>query len=235
MSIGFGTQARIGQLYPSGGICDFEVQRMAPEGVQFVTTRMSFRDTSKASDLALVRHIEDHAALLADAKVDLIAFNCTAASLLAGPEVINQRIRTATGIAATTTIEAVFAALNAMSAQKIALFTPYRDDVIEDEKAFFIREGFTVAAEAHLPCLDPVAQGSIPPQQWLDLAARTGTKDCDALLFSCAGIHISPVIAEIEEVTGRPVITSNSALLWHVLRLLQINTPVLDFGRLFEL
>ena len=82
MSIGFGHRARIGQLYPSGGLCDFEVQRMAPEGVQFVTTRMSFRDTSRESDLALVQDVEAHARLLADAKAELIAFNCNAASLM---------------------------------------------------------------------------------------------------------------------------------------------------------
>ena len=33
MSLGFGTTARIGQLYPSGGLCDYEPQLMAPAGV----------------------------------------------------------------------------------------------------------------------------------------------------------------------------------------------------------
>lgn len=60
--------------------------------MQFLTTRMSFRDTNRKADITLVRDIETHAGLLADARVDLIAFNCTAASLLAGPETIRARI-----------------------------------------------------------------------------------------------------------------------------------------------
>ncbi|MFB9947980.1 hypothetical protein ACFFP0_03920 [Rhizobium puerariae] len=233
MSLGFGYRARIGQLYPSGGICDFEMQRMAPEGVQFLTTRMSFRDTSKQSDIDLVANLERDAQLLADAKVDLIAFNCTAASLIAGPKNVCSRIEKATGIRATTTIEAVEAALRTLSARKIALFTAYREDVVEAEKAYLANEGFEVVAEGHIECLEPIAQGSLLPEAWLDLAKATDTRQCDALLFSCAGIYISPVIAEIETVTGKPVVTSNSALLWHVLNELGLPQDGVRYGKLF--
>ena len=64
----FGWRARIGQLYPSGGLCDFEPQRMAPPGVQFVTTRMTFRGTRLEDNLRLTHAVEQHAQLLADAK-----------------------------------------------------------------------------------------------------------------------------------------------------------------------
>ncbi|HEY0297343.1 MAG TPA: arylmalonate decarboxylase [Bordetella sp.] len=228
----YGYRARVGQLYPSGGLCDFEMQRMAPEGVQFVTTRMPFRDTSKESDLALVRDLENNARLLADAQVGLIAFNCTAASLLCGPAVIRERIRAATGIDSITTIEAVEDALRRFSARRIGLFTPYRREVIESEKEYLVQQGYEICAEAHIECLDPVQQGSIPPATWLDLARRTDVSGCDTLLFSCAGIYLSPVLAGIEQATGKPVVSSNAALLWRILRELGIaGDPA--HGRLF--
>ena len=93
MALEFGWRARIGQLYPSGGLCDHEPQLMAPAGVQFLTTRLGFRKARIEDDRALVNGIENHARLLADAEVDLIAFNCTAASLVVGPDEINRRIR----------------------------------------------------------------------------------------------------------------------------------------------
>lgn len=36
MTGGFGWRARIGQLYPAGGLADSEPQTMAPDGVLFV-------------------------------------------------------------------------------------------------------------------------------------------------------------------------------------------------------
>ncbi|WP_406726860.1 hypothetical protein WJ438_22660 [Streptomyces sp. GD-15H] len=84
MSLGFGHLARIGHLYPSGGLCDYEIQLMAPDGVQFLTTRLPFRNTGIADDLGLVENLEQHARLLADADVDVIAVNCTAVTLLVG-------------------------------------------------------------------------------------------------------------------------------------------------------
>lgn len=224
--------ARVGHLYPSGGISDHEIQRMAPAGVRFLTTRMAFRDTSRESDLALARDVESHACLLADARVALIAFNCTAASLMAGPGVLEARIEAATGIPAVTTIAAVLSALSRFRARRIALFTPYRAEVIAEEVHFLAARGIEVVAGAHLPCADPVSQGEIPPGEWLRLARDTAKGDADLLLFSCAGIEIAPVIGEIEAACGRPVVTSNQALLRLVLDRLGLPSGVPGFGRL---
>lgn len=234
MSLGFGNRARVGHLYPSGGLCDFELQRMAPEGVQFVVTRMPFRYTSKASDLALVEDIETHSRLLADAHVDFIAFNCTAASLFVGPEAIRTRIHAATGLESITTIEAVLDALRVLDARRLALITPYRPEVSASEVHHLATYGFSVAAESHLPCLTPAEQGAIAPERWLGLASHLDMRACDAILFSCAGINISPVLPAIEAATGLPVVASNTALLLKVLALAGITEPVKGFGRLLS-
>lgn len=233
MSIGFGHLARIGHLYPSGGLCDFEIQAMAPEGVQFVTTRLPFRDTSIESDRTLIDDIELHAQLLADAKVDLIATNCTAAGVVNGPEAINARVEAATGIAAVTTIEAVLAACHAMGAKKIGLVTAYGEHVVTEEKAFLARHGLEVTADASRACTTPYEQGTLPPQVWREIATAL-PRDFDALLISCAGIRVSGVIQEIEDAIGRPVISSNSALLWYCLKRLGISATPVGYGTLLR-
>jgi maleate isomerase len=232
MSIGFGTRARIGQIYPSGGLCDYEPQMMAPPGVQFLTTRITFRKTGIEDDLALVAQVDDASVLLGDAKVDLIAFNCTAASLAAGPDAINSRIARATGIRSTTTIEAVLAAMAATRMKKIALITAYPDEVVQVEHDFFARQGFSVEAEAHHACTNPFDQGTTDPSRWRDLAIGLKDRNFDGLLISCAGIQVGAVLEEIEQILGRPVVTSNQSLIWHCMRLLGIKDPVHGFGSL---
>jgi len=222
----------VGQLYPSGGLADDEVQTMAPPGLRFHTTRMPFRRTGIADDLALVRDLEAQASLLADAEVELVAFNCTAASLLVGPAVIRERIARATGLASVTTIEAVLEALRAAGLRRIALATPYLPEVVRAEIDHFAELGFEVVAEAGIPCDTPVKQGRLDAEIWLDVARRLAESDADGLLLSCAGIRLSPVLGEIERLFGRPVVASNQALLWAVLRRLAMPGRPAGFGAL---
>ncbi|WP_250508119.1 aspartate/glutamate racemase family protein [Caballeronia sp. GAFFF3] len=233
MSIGFGTVARIGHLYPSGGLCDFEVQLMAPEGVQFVTTRLPFRDTSIHSDRSLVDNLEEHASLLADAKVQLIALNCTAAGVVNGPQTITSRIRTRTGLDAITTIEAVLAALDAVNAVRIGLLTPYPEQVVTAEREFLERHGIQVTSNANYPVNTPLEQALIDPKLWIEMASQL-RGSYDALLISCAGVRTSSVIEELEKLLDVPVITSNAALLWHALTLLRIEQRPTCFGTLLR-
>ncbi len=231
---GFGWKARIGQLYPSGGLCDHEPQLMAPAGVQFLTTRLRFRKSRLEDDVALVDGMESHALLLADARVDLIAFNCTAASMAVGPAEINRRVAAATGIRSVTTIEAVLAALEAARLRRFALMTAYLPEVVAAETAFFASRGYSVAAHAGIPCEDPVAQGTIPPERWKDLARSLRGTDCDGLLISCAGIQLAAVLGRIEQEFGRPVIASNQALVWRCLGLLGLADRPAGYGALLE-
>jgi maleate isomerase len=232
MSLGFGAAARIGHLYPSGGLCDYELQLMAPEGVQLVTTRMPFRRSGLADDLALLADLEAHSRLLADAEVDLIAMNCTAATMLAGPDAVNSRIRAATGIPSTTTIEAVLNALAAARVRTVALLTPYVEEVTAAEIEFLTAQGIEVVATASLPCTTPVEQATHDPAVWRELAGELRATPADGLLLSCSGIRVAPVLAAIEAEFGRPVIASNQALLWQCLRMSGVPDRPSGYGAL---
>ena len=54
----------------------------------------------------------------------------------------------------------------------------------------------------------------------LDAIVRVGAgADCEAVFASCTNLRATGVIAEAEARLGKPVITSNQALAWHMLRL----------------
>lgn len=226
------TDRHVGQLYPSGGLADDEVQTMAPAALRFHTTRMPFRRTGIADDLALVRDLEAQAVLLADAEVELVAFNCTAAGLLVGPAAIRARIAAATGLPSLTTIEAVLEAARAAGLRRVALATPYPPEVVRAEIRHLAEYGLEVVAEAGVPCDTPVAQGRLDPEIWLDVARRLADCDADGLVISCAGIRLSPVLADLEARFARPVVASNQALVWAVLRRLGMAERPTGFGAL---
>ena len=232
MSGGFGWKARIGQLYPSGGLADSEPQAMAPEGVQFVTTRLTFKRVGLEHGRGLVRDLESHARLLADAEVKLIVFNCTSASMAVGPGAINRRIEAATGIRSTTTIEAVLAALGAARFRRLGLLTPYTEDVVQAETEFLAAAGHRVTMTRTEPCTTPVQQGLMPAARWIELAEPFAGQDIDALFISCAGIQIAPVLQQIEDRLQRPVVTSNQAVVWHCLRVLGLPDRPKGYGAL---
>ncbi|RKN12803.1 arylmalonate decarboxylase [Streptomyces radicis] len=209
---------------------------MAPPGVRFLTTRMPFARTGVVDDLRLVDDLEAHASLLADAEVELIAFNCTAASMLAGSEHITRRIHAATGLPAVTTIDAVVEGLRALGARTIALLDPYPWEVERREIDYLRRHGFDVVAHGGPECHSPVEQGSIPPERW-PAEARTLVgpgSDADALLISCAGTQVAAVLDELERTVHRPVVASNQALVWKVLRTLGISHDLPRYGRLLS-
>lgn len=206
---------------------------MAPGGVQFLTTRVAFRRTGLEDDRAMIDGVAAAATLLADAEVDLIAFNCTAASMLAGPDEIRSRVAEATGgIGCVSTIEAVVGALSAVGATRIALLNPYPADVEEAEVGYFTEQGLTVVDRAGPACRTPVEQGAIHPTDWVRFAEEADTSTADAVLISCAGTQTADAIALIEQSTGLPVITSNQALLWLVLATSGITDPLPQYGRL---
>ncbi len=73
-----------------------------------------------------------------------------------------------------------------------------------------------------------------PAQFWRDRALDAARPEADAYFLSCANISAFPVIEEIEQKLGRPVITSNQAVTWEALSLLGATDRRNCPGRLFD-
>ena len=104
--------------------------------------------------------------------------------------------------------------------------------MVAAETAFFAAHGLTVTVHAGVPCGDPIAQGTIPAERWVEQARTLSGADCEGLLISCAGIQLAPVLGQIEKEFGRPVIASNQALVWHCLRMLNLPDRPPGYGAL---
>jgi maleate isomerase len=231
-----GWRGRIGLIIPSSNrLSEPQLARYSPPGVQFHTTRLRMTGVHHAPPLETLERIRGAAAMLADAKVDLILFHCTANSMEGGPgadETIASAIREATGVPATTTATAILAALRALAMRRFVLLSPYSDETNAHEVRFLEGNGFDVLAAYGLNLPSSDAYISYPPDAWYERVMERLDDRADGYFLSCTNIRAFEIIEELEAATGKPVIASNQASLWHALRLIGVPDAVPGLGRL---
>jgi maleate isomerase len=168
--------------------------------------------------------------------LDVVAFGCTSASMVIGEERVFERIREARpGVACTTPITAAFAALRALDARRIALLTPYRDDINRFIRDYIEARGVSVPVMGSFNEEDDLKAARIDAASIREAAIELGRSDrIDAVFVSCTSLRLVDAVAGIEAALGKPVTSSNHAMAWHSLRLAGIDDVRPGCGRLFE-
>jgi maleate isomerase len=236
-AIDYGDRLRVGVLIPSGNsVAEPELRAMLPLGTSMLVTRLPLRGSSKPELMHMLDRLEAASELLADACVEVIVFHCTAVSTFA-PELaqgIRHRIEKASGIRCFTTADAILAALSKLNARRVALLTPYIDEVHGREIAWLEASGVEVAGGANLGINTNTDMARLAPEEILNWARDNFSDAADALFLSCTAIKSADIIEPLERICGRPVLTSNQSMVWHLLRSSGIFEPVAGFGRLFD-
>jgi maleate isomerase len=233
-SINYGTRAKIGMMFPSANfVAEPQMNAMLPPGVSLHATRLHL-DTD--NQLSMLERTEEATALLADAEVDVIAFHCTGVTMydLSVVDQVKRRIASVTSTRTVVTADAIVDALRLLGASRIVLVSPYLQETNEREKAFLAHNAITVLADRGLQLASAAAFGAVTPQQWFDHVVAMRRPDAEAYFLSCTAIKSSETIDALEAELGKPVISSNQAVLWSALRAAGITDPVEGFGRLMR-
>ena len=232
----YGARARIGMLLPSvNQAAEPQIGALLPEGVALHTTRMKLMSSREEHVREMISDVERSATLLADADVDLIVFHCTAASMFAPgfDDAIIDRIENATGRNATSTSKACLGAFEAFDVGKITLTTPYIQETNDREVAFLESHGIEVLSETGMGIAgDGAAMLAVEPEEWRRRVNAQDEPGSDAAFISCTAVRAIEAIESVEADIGKLAVTSNQAMLWHALRLLDIGDPVPGYGRL---
>lgn len=233
---------RFGVLGPPGNTAmEYEFPSMLPAGVVFNHNRLS-RPGSGITDeslVAMAKSIDRAAYDLAQAYPEVIVYGCTSGSFLFGignEAQTAQQIAEVTGIPAATTSTAVVQALQAVNARKVALFTPYPDDINHHEVEFLTHYGFDVV------CVDSFRRATseeirmISSQQVAELVLRNRANivNADTVFISCTNLLTVDQLARLEAELGKPVISSNQASVWAALQAMGIDTQSVKAGSLFS-
>jgi maleate isomerase len=149
-------------------------------------------------------------------------------------EGIRERIEKTTGKKCFTTADAVLGALSKLGARRVSLLTPYIDEVHLREVEFLEANGFHVDGGANLGIDTNARMSELEPETILDWAQRNISDASDVCFLSCTAIKSAPIISALERSSGKPVITSNQCMIWHLLRSSEVSGATAGFGMLFD-
>lgn len=230
-----GWRARLGVLVPSiNKTMEPELYQMTPKGVSVHFARMRQKEDTVEEIQKMAQDVPRAAAELADAQVDLITFGCTSGSLIGGAgydQGLIRRIEEITHIPAITTATAVISALKELQIKKVCVATPYMEEVNVREKEFFESHDLNVISMKGLGCRGPET-ADVSVKQVYNLAKEVFRKETDGLFISCTDLRTLDVLEALEYDLDRPVVSSNQATMWMMLRKVGIREPVDGFGTL---
>ena len=215
---------------------EYEFNLMRPGWATIHTARIRLREVVVSELLDMEKEIVKEALKLADAKVDVIAFGCTSGSLIRGlghDKEIVSRIEKATKTPAVATAGAVVDALKTLNLSKISVGTPYIDEINALEKRFLEQNGFKVVKIKGLGIRENLEIGRQKPEIVRGLAESVNTPKSEGIFLSCTNLPTSEVIAGLEKRLGKPVISSNTATMWSMLRRIGRKYTTEKWGSLF--
>lgn len=219
--MGYGLRLRIGLLVPSSNTTmEPEFYEMAPEGVSVHAARMRLEDVTREGLIEMAGEARRAAGLLATAGVGVIVYGCTTGSLVGGvewEESLVGGIEDETGIKTLSTGGAVVEAIMALGGGRVAVATPYTDDLNHLERAFLESRGVEVTA---IRGLGLVRNLEIGRTGWeaVEGLVKSVAAGSDLVFISCTNLPTIHLIEKLERELKRPVVTSNQASMWAALR-----------------
>lgn len=211
--------------------------RMCPKGVGLHFTRAWNPDsitveslTNQAEDLGRAAKT-----LLPDGSLDVISYACTSGSLVIGESRVFAELNKGAPKAKTTSlISGVLRALKTIGAKRVAVCTPYLDEINEQEAVYMQAAGFEITMIKGLNLEKDSDMIRVRPEAIKALARSVDSPEADAVFISCGALRSIDIVDTLEAELGKPVICSNQAMMWDMLRLAGIEDKVPGYGRLMR-
>ena len=173
--------------------------------------------------------------ILPGVHLDAVAYSCTSGTIVLGYDAVAASIRAAhPAVPVITPITAVHAALGALGVSRVALLTPYLDELNQVMRGWLEDSGIAVAGMHGFLMEDDNDMARIPPEAILEAVLRAGerTPEAEAVFVSCTALRAADIVEEAERRLGKPVVTSIQALFWQTVREAGCRLPVAGYGRL---
>ncbi len=215
-----GRKVRVGLLVPSSNtVMENDLHAGLPKDRYTVhTARMYLVGTTREAE---IRMIEDYApkgaADVGTAELDLFVFGCTSAGSLFGLD-YDRKICRELGEAAKCeslgTISAVNQTLDARGFKRLAIITPYIDDLTQavakaattDVRKVVAAHGMNISVNVELATPTPSEIVTFALDKLRDVSF-------DGVFVSCTNFRSLEAIEDLEAAIGVPVVTSNSCVI----------------------
>ena len=228
-------ERKLGLIVPSWNtVMEYEVQRMAAGAMSVHTARIPHTADTEEKLLWLGTQAPGAATLLSHAKVDVICYGCAAGGFLKGPvedQALGSKIAEATGIPVAVSSSAVADALRALGAARVSLASPYAPWLNERLRQYLTAAGFEVMA---MQGLDTQNHSAVTTERIEALITEVDRPDAQAIFVSCSNFPTLGIIESLERKLGKPIVASNQASMWKMLRLMGDSRALPGAGRLFR-
>lgn len=220
------TQAILAPLFPEISV-HFQRFRVTSIG----PSETSFGQFDQANLLAA-------AALLADAKVQVVAWSGTSGSWLgiAHDRRLVDAIGAACGASATTSVLALEEALHRLEVRRLGLVTPYMAEIQRRIITGYGARGIAVVAEEHLEESGNFGFATHGEATIARLVRAVAARRPDAIAVLCTNLRGARIAPALEAELGIPVLDSVSVTVWKSLALAGVASGrIRGWGRLFDL
>lgn len=234
----FGWRARLGAVVPSNNtVLEPEFWNLRPDGVTLHTARvLSHGPTPEGiarMQQAAMRACEE----LKAGALDVLSYACLATSLVQGPDwsaALVAEVRSRFGLPACTAAGATIAGLRAVGARRVAFATPYPERIHALVQPYMEASGLVVTGIANMRFADSIEVCKAPPGAAYRLARQADVAEAEAVCIVATDFQTLPIIAALEADLGKPVVTTNQAVLWMMLGLARAGWKPEGLGRLFD-
>lgn len=239
---------RIGLVVPSSNVTvETEMpailNRHPQASFSFHASRMRMAKVSPEQLAAMNAQRERCILELGDASPDVILYACLVALMSVGPGE-HQRVeglvaeQLATGGAdarVRSSAGALVEGLQALSARRIALVTPYMKPLAQKVVTYLEAEGFEVADWRALEVEDNREVGCIPGDRVMEAARSLDLADVDALVISaCVQMPSLPLVETAEQELGVPVLSAATSGAYSILRAAGLPVDIPSAGSLLR-
>ena len=200
-------------------------QVLAGQDVSLVHTRIRAEADVTPERLKMMETRLPEAAALLPEGLTTVGYACTSASTVIGPARVAELVRKShSDVAVTDPISAVIAALKALNAKRIAFVSPYVKEVIAPMRALLEAQGIETVLELSFDQEEDRKVARIAEESTLEAVEKAAkSASCDAIFVSCTNLRTFGILQEAERRAGCPVVSSNQALVWHLLKLAKLD------------
>ncbi len=206
---------RLGLLVPSSNTAmEVDFYRHLPPNVTLHTARMRLEETTVEGEEAMLdEHFPRALRDIATARPDVVVFGCTSAGALRGRDYdssICTRISREAKASPVSVIASASRALAELSAKRVAVITPYIDDLNRRVKASLEHDGSEVIGIWGMGIDDNFQIAQVQPDEIVEFSiSRISAKSADCVFISCTNLRAMEARAELQRKLGIPVLTSN--------------------------
>ena len=203
-----GQKKRLGLLIPSSNTTmEYEFSGWLPSSVTMHTSRMPIAaEVTEESLIEMAGASVGSARLLADCRVDVILYGCTSGSFVKGKgfdEKVEEDIHRATGIPTVSTSGCVLDALKHTGARRVAVYTPYIDEINQRARVFLQDNGFEVTALYGLGLVDNIAVGQIDPAEVFKMVFGNDRCGASVVFISCTNLRTFEIVTPLQRLERR--------------------------------